>query len=80
MRNSWGSIEERSKLNASKEGTFNMTLQQCREFLNHVIIGRINDTYHSSVIQSKHRAGFYGSYTFTVAKEVQGILSVSQLD
>lgn len=80
MRNSWGSIEERSKLNASKEGTFTMTLQQCREFLNHVIIGRINDSYHSSVIQSKHRNGFYGSYSFTVAKQVNGILSVSQLD
>lgn len=80
MRNSWGSIEEKSKLNTTKEGTFQMNLQQCRDFLNHAIIGRIHDDYYSSVIESKHRHGFFSSYSFTVHDDTEGVLSVSQLD
>lgn len=80
MRNSWGSIEERSKLNTSGDGSFSMSLQQCRDFLNHVIIARINDEFHSSVIRGKHKPGFSGSYAFTVSAHTLGTLSISQID
>lgn len=43
-----------------------MNLEQCKKFLNHVIIAKTNDNYFATVIEGKHKKGFCGSYTFKI--------------
>lgn len=80
LRNSWGTIEERSKLNLSKEGVFELSSNQTRDYISYVMIAETNNTYCTSTIQSKHKAGFYSSYSFRLSQETHGFLTVSQWD
>ncbi|CAM6002506.1 unnamed protein product, partial [Sphagnum balticum] len=80
LRNSWGTLEERSKASFSKEGVFELGPNQARENISHILIGQVNTAYSTTTIQSKHKFGFYSSYSFKVRGDAQGFLSVSQWD
>ena len=80
LRNSWGTIEERSKLSFRPEGNFELNSSQIRENISHVVVTNIHTEYSTSTIQAKHRAGFYSTYNFKVRNETQGFLTVSQWD
>lgn len=45
-----------------------MNYEQCKKFLNHVIIAKTNDNYFSTVIEGKHKKGFCGSYSFKIRR------------
>lgn len=80
LRNSWGTVEERSKITFSKEGQFEWSSAQARENLSHILISHVRQNYFTSVLQSKHKFGFYSSYNFKVKKETHGYVTVSQWD
>lgn len=80
LRNSWGTIEERSKISHKAEGIFELASAQAKDNINHVLIAQINNAYSTSTIQSKHRLGFYSSYNFKVRKDTHGFVTVSQWD
>jgi len=44
------------------------------------MIANTNDSYSSSTIQSRHKAGFYSTFAFKVRNDTHGYLSVSQWD
>lgn len=80
LRNSFGTLEERSKISFRPEGTFELGSGQVKDFISHVLITNINTAYFTSTIQSKHRYGFYSSYNFKIRNNTQGFLTVSQWD
>lgn len=80
LRNSFGTIEERSKLSFRPEGTFDLASAQVRDMISHVLITNVNIAYNTSTIQSRHRHGFYSSYAFKIRKDTHGFLSVNQWD
>lgn len=80
LRNSFGTIEERSKLTFNKEGAFELSSNQSRDYISHVIIAHTNNSYSSSTIESKHKAGFYSTFSFKVVNDTHGYLTVSQWD
>lgn len=80
LRNSFGTLEERSKINFRPEGTFELSSIQVRDFISHVLVTNINSAYYTSTIQSRHRYGFYSSYNFKIRNNTQGFLTVSQWD
>lgn len=80
LRNSFGTIEERSKISFRPEGTFDLGSAQARDFVSHILVTSLNTSYSTSTIQSKHRHGFYSSYNFKVRNDTQGTLTVSQWD
>jgi hypothetical protein len=66
LRNSWGIIEEKPKINAKNDGSFELTATAARDNISHFIIARVNKNYFTTTIQSRHKLGFYSSYKFTV--------------
>jgi hypothetical protein len=80
LRNSFGTLEERSKISFRPEGTFELGSAQVRDFISHVLVSNINSANYTSTIQSKHRNGFYSSYNFKIRNNTQGFLTVSQWD
>ncbi len=80
LRNSFGTIDERAKLTFNKEGAFELSSNQTKEFISHIIIAQTNNGYSSSTIESKHKTGFYSTFSFKVKNETHGFLTVSQLD
>jgi hypothetical protein len=80
LRNSWGTIEERSKLKLSKEGVFELSSNQTRDYISYVMVAETNNADCTSTIQSKHKSGFYSTYSFRVNQETHGFLTVSQWD
>ncbi len=80
LRNSWGTLEERTKLSISKEGVFELSSNQTKDFISHVMIAQINNSFSSSTIESKHKTGFYSTFSFRVRNDTRGFLTVSQWD
>lgn len=80
LRNSWGTIEERSKLSISKEGLFELSSNQTKEFISHVMIAQTNNSWNSTTIESKHKTGFYSTFSFKVQKDTRGFFTLSQWD
>ncbi len=80
LRNSWGTLEERTKLSISKEGVFELSSNQTRDFISHVMIAQTNNSFNSTTIESKHKTGFYSTFSFRVKNDTRGFLSVSQWD
>ncbi len=66
LRNSFGTVEEKAKLTFSKEGVFEFSSNQTKEFISHIVIAQTNDGYNSSTIESKHKTGFYSTFSFKV--------------
>jgi len=44
------------------------------------MIAYTNNSYSSSTIESKHKTGFYSTFSFKVKNNAQGYLLVSQWD
>jgi hypothetical protein len=44
------------------------------------MIAQTNNSWGSSTIESKHKSGFYSTFTFRVRNDTRGFLSVSQWD
>jgi hypothetical protein len=80
LRNSWGTFVEKSKINFSKEGLFEMTVQEASKYFEYILVAETNDSYHTSTIQSKHHSGFYSSYSFKNKESGEIIFSASQWD
>lgn len=80
LRNSFGTVEERAKLTFNKEGAFELSSNQTKEFISHIIIAHTNNGYSSSTIESKHKTGFYSTFSFKIRSETHGFLTVSQWD
>ena len=80
LRNSWGTIEERSKLSFRSEGNFDLSSSQIRENISHIVVTNIQTEYSTTTIQARHRLGFYSSHSFKVRNSIHGFLTVSQWD
>lgn len=80
LRNSWGTIDQKTSLNINKEGAFELTSKQCFDYLDQIMIAKVRGHYYSSTIQTKHRNGFFCTYSFIIESHMDGFLSVSQLD
>lgn len=80
MRNSFGTIEEKPKVSIKAEGNFELGAAQVKELISHFLVTSLNTSYWTSILQSRHRQGFYSSYNFTIRKEAEGFLSVNQWD
>jgi hypothetical protein len=80
LRNSFGTLEEKSKISHRPEGNFDLGAAQVKDFLSHILVTNLNTSYSTTTIQSRHRHGFYSSYNFKIRKETNGFLTVSQWD
>lgn len=80
LRNSWGTLEERSKLSFRSEGNFELSSGQLRENISHIVITSINPEYFTTTVQAKHRLGFYSTYSFRLRNQAHGHLTLSQWD
>lgn len=80
LRNSWGTLEERSKVNIRAEGNFDLGAGQLRDNISHVLVTNLNTEYYTTTVQSRHRLGFYSTYNFRVRNNTHGFLTVSQWD
>lgn len=80
LRNSWGTLEERSKLSISKEGVFELSSNQTRDFISHVMVAQTNNSWSSTTIESRHKAGFYSTFSFKVRNDTRGFFTLSQWD
>ena len=80
LRNSWGTLEERSKVSIRSEGNFELSSGQIRENISHILVTNINSEYSTTTVQSRHRLGFYSTYNFKVRNDAHGFLTVSQWD
>lgn len=80
LRNSWGTTAERSKVNFSKEGVFELTLQEASRYFDYILVAETDDRFHTSTVQSKHHAGFYSSYSFKIKSAVEATISAAQWD
>lgn len=66
LRNSWGTIEEKPKVNLKNDGSFEISSALAKDNISHFLIARINKSYWTTTIQSRHKLGFYSSYKFNV--------------
>ena len=57
-----------------------MSSNQTKDFISHVMIAQTNNSFSSSTIESKHKAGFYSTFSFKVRNDTRGFLTVSQWD
>ena len=80
IRNSFGTIDQKSKINFSKEGVFELNQNDANQNIAYFLVAEINDTYATSTVQCKMRKSFYSSYSFKVRKDFHGYLTVSQFD
>lgn len=80
LRNSWGTLEERSKTSFRPEGNFELGAGILRDNISHLLITSVNSAYFTSTVQTKHRLGFYSTYNFRVRDNTHGFLTVSQWD
>jgi hypothetical protein len=80
LRNSFGTLEEKTKVSIKAEGNFELGATQVKDFISHILVTTLNTAYSTSTIQSRHRQGFYSSYNFKIRKDTHGFLSISQWD
>ncbi len=80
LRNSWGTLEERSKITFKPEGNFDLGAGQLRDNISHLLVTSVNSDYFTTTVQSRHRLGFYSTYSFKVRNNTHGFLTVSQWD
>lgn len=57
-----------------------MSSNQTKEFISHVMIAHTNNSWNSSTIESRHKTGFYSTFTFKVRNDTRGFLTLSQWD
>ena len=43
LRNSWGTLSERSPIKFTKEGLFELSLQEARKYLDYVLVAETED-------------------------------------
>lgn len=80
LRNSWGTLEERSKLSFRAEGNFDLSSVQVKENIKHILVTNLNTEYSTTTVQSRHRLGFYSTYSFKTRNQTHGYLTASQWD
>lgn len=80
IRNSFGTVDQKSKLNISKEGVFEFSQNDVTQNIAYFLIAEIHDDYATSTVQCKMRKSFYSSYSFRVKNDFHGYLTVSQFD
>lgn len=80
LRNCWGTLEERTKLSISKEGVFELSSNQTKDFISHVMIAQINNSWNSTTIESRHKAGFYSTFGLKVRNDTRGFFTLTQWD
>ena len=78
LRNSWGTIVERPRLNFNREGIFQLNPSEVKKYIDYILIAEINDTETTSTVQSRHRKNFYSCYSLKVSKPFSGELSINQ--
>lgn len=80
LRNSWGTIEQKSSIPLDKEGRFELSARQISESIDKVLIAQVREHYFTTTLQTKHRKGFFCTYTFNVEDHIDGFFGVSQID
>jgi len=80
FRSSFGSVDEKPRFNLSKEGTFDVSVDETRNFINYFLVAEVHDDYSTSTIQARHRPGYFSSYSFRVSKDFNGYVMASQFD
>lgn len=80
LRNSWGTIEEKSKTSIRSDGNFELAAGMLRDNISHLLITQLNTSYFTTTVQAKHRIGFYSTFSFKVRDPTHGFLTVSQWD
>lgn len=81
LRSSFGTISERPKVSLSREGMFELSSNQTRDYISYVMIAETSPSLYSSTIQSKHYGSFYTCFSFKLNHaNPDGFISISQLD
>jgi len=80
LRNPWGTITEKSSITTDREGRFEWAARQVSENIDRVLIAQVREHYYTTTVQTKHRKGFFCTYTFNVEDHIDGFFSVSQID
>ena len=81
LRSSFGTISERPKVSISREGAFELSSNQTRDFISYVVIAETVPALHSTTIQSKHFGSFYSGFSFKLRNaNSNAYISISQLD
>lgn len=80
LRNSWGTLEERSKASFRAEGNFELSAGQLKDNISAIIVTSINTDYFTTTVQAKHRLGFHSTYSFKLRNKTHGFLTLSQWD
>lgn len=80
FRSSFGSVDEKPRFNLSKEGTFDVSVDEVRNFINYFLVAEVHDNYNTSTIQARHRPGYFSSYSFRVRNDFEGYVMASQFD
>jgi hypothetical protein len=80
FRSSFGSVDEKPKINLSREGVFEVLSDEARNFIKYYLVAEVHDDYNTSTIQARHRPGFFSSYSFRVENSFDGYVMVSQFD
>lgn len=81
LRSSWGTIAERPKVNISREGVFELSPSQIRDYVSYIILAETDPLLCSTTIQSKHCQSFYSCYSFKIKNpNPHATISLSQLD
>jgi hypothetical protein len=66
LRNSWGTTVEKPRISISKEGLFEMGMQDASKYFDYILVAETDDNLFTTTIQSKHQSGFYSSYSFRI--------------
>jgi hypothetical protein len=80
FRNSFGTLDEKPRVNVNKEGVFEFNPDELRSFVNYFLIAEVFDDYCTSTVQARHKASYYSSYGFTISSNFSGYVMVSQFD
>ena len=80
IRNSFGTLDQKSKFNISKDGVFELAQSDALQTIAYFLIAEIHSTYATSTVQCKMKRGFYSSYSFKIKRDFHGYLTVSQFD
>ena len=74
-------MSDRPKVTLSKEGAFEFSSNQSRDYIAYVMIAETAPSLCSSTIQSKHYGSFYSCFSFKLRYSTPGAcISISQFD
>lgn len=81
LRSSFGTIVERPKVNISREGSFEVSSSQIRDYVSYILIAETDSSLSTTTIQSKHHGSFYSCYSFKLNNpNPNGTITISQFD